>query len=313
MGTFAKRIGQLMARSVESESSNIIKTISANKSGLSKALDTTLRTSHDMKVFGLGTAASMASLPRYARFTSSMHAVYSAMETSMDDCKSTAVQHTWSEFSEQLRRAAALSADLDEAQVLARGLSVTTDVDNISPATRSYVAAIRAAAKSDDETGGARLLGHLFCRYVSSDQQLKLRPLERPLHLHTPVSARSTHDPHFFRFAPLHHQSADLFGGQALAGPYRWALGLGPTSPRHYDFGEFGRERRQSIEQIYSSLNAAGEMLGSDAQREAVVDEAKTAFRHNVLVYREDGRLVADGALGMTKMIGGFVRSRLAT
>ena len=182
--------------------------------------------------------------------------------------------------SEQHARSGPFQLTLTKHKFLSRGLSVTTDVDNISPATRSYVAAIRAAAKSDDETGGARLLGHLYCRYVSSDQQLKLRPLERPLHLHTPVSARSTHDPNFFRFAPLHHQFADLFGGQALAGPYRWALGAwAAASPRHYDFGEFGRERRESIEQIYSSLNAAGEMLGSDAQREAVVDEAKTAFR----------------------------------
>lgn len=105
---------------------------------------------------------------------------------------------------------------------------------------------------------------------------------------------------------------ADLFGGQALAGPYRWALGLGAQSPRHYDFGEFGAQRRDSIERIYQSLNDAGELLESDAQREAVVEEARTAFRHNVHVYREEERLVVDGAIGMVRMVGGFARSRLA-
>ena len=270
MGTLAKRIGQLAARSVESESSNIIKTISANKSGLSKALDTTLRTSHDMKVFGLGTAASMASLPRYARFTASMHAVYGAMETSMDQSQSPAVAHTWGKFSGDLRRAGALQADLNEATAL-MGHTPADSVISPSEATSAYVAAIEAAARSDDETGGARLLGHLYCRYF-----------------------------------------ADLFGGQALAGPYRWALNLGAASPRHYDFGDFGKERRASIEKIYEALNESGEMLGTDEACEAVVDEARVAFRHNVLVYKEEGRLLADGALGMLNMAGGFARSRFS-
>ena len=118
------------------------------------------------------------------------------------------------------------------------------------------------------------------------------------------------HCPSPFRVPAL--QFADLFGGQALAGPYRWALGLGPTSPQHYDFGDFGAQRRSSIERIYVGLNAAGGMLTSDAQRDAVVEEAKAAFRHNVLVYKEDGGLLSDGFIGMAKMAGGFVRSRVA-
>ena len=60
MGTLAKRLGQLAIRSFESESSNIIQKGQANKHGLAKMLDTTLKTSHDMRIFGLGTAASMA-------------------------------------------------------------------------------------------------------------------------------------------------------------------------------------------------------------------------------------------------------------
>ena len=106
---------------------------------------------------------------------------------------------------------------------------------------------------------------------------------------------------------------ADLFGGQALAAPYRWALGLGASSPLHYDFGEFGKERRASIERIYEALNESGEMLKADEAHEAVVEEARTAFHHNVLLYKEEGRLLVDGALGMAKMVGGFARSRFSS
>ena len=264
MGTLAKRLQQLASRSLETESSNIIKTVSANKRGLSKALDTTLRTSHDMKVFGLGTAASMAGLPRYARFTASMHAVYSAMESGMDASPSAAVGAVWGKFGEHLRRAPMLSADLEEACALGE-----MPVPTLTPATAAYVAAINDAARSDAESGGGRLLGHLYCRYF-----------------------------------------ADLFGGQALAGPYRYALSLPAGSPRHYDFGEFGSKRRESIEQIYLALNEAGDLLSSDA-REAVVEEARGAFRHNVHVYSEEGRLYADGAIGLAKMVVGFGRSRM--
>ena len=65
MGSFAQRLGQLSRRSLESESANILRTTRANKlpNSLSLALDGTLREGHDMKAFGLGTVASMASVP----------------------------------------------------------------------------------------------------------------------------------------------------------------------------------------------------------------------------------------------------------
>ena len=268
MGTLAKRLQQIAARSLESESSNIIKTVSSNKRGLSKALDTTLRTSHDMKVFGLGTAASMANRERYARFTASMHAVYSAMEQNLDDSPSPSNAAVWRPFGSDLRRAPSLQADLDEACALTNLAPPT-----LSPATREYVAAIEAAARADADDDGGRLLGHLYCRYF-----------------------------------------ADLFGGQALAGPYRWALDLGDASPRHYDFGEFGARRRDSIEAIYAAINEAGELLpAGEAQHVAVVDEARCAFAHNVAVYKEEGRLVADGVRGMVNMVVGFGRSRMSS
>jgi hypothetical protein len=84
MGSFGRRLGQLAARSLESESTRILKAGSANKRGLSKLLDATLREGHDMQTFGLGTAAALASRERYGRFTSSVHAVYDRMEASLD-------------------------------------------------------------------------------------------------------------------------------------------------------------------------------------------------------------------------------------
>merc|ERR1740117_2190952 len=39
-----------------------------------------------MKVFGMGTLASMASRERYLRFTHAMYGVYSTMEEELDRC-----------------------------------------------------------------------------------------------------------------------------------------------------------------------------------------------------------------------------------
>merc|ERR1719343_987554 len=117
-----------------------------------------------MKTFGLGTAASMASRERYARFTASMHAVYSAMEEELDKTTavaSPAVHSVWSEHGKTLRRSEALKKDLaDVAEELARSAKN-------SPATDDYVAGIKRAGEADRSTGGARLLGHLYCRYFA--------------------------------------------------------------------------------------------------------------------------------------------------
>jgi len=261
MGSLAKILGQFSRKSFESESKNIIKTTAANKKGLSKLLDSTLKTSHDMKVFGLGTAASMASRDRYARFTRSMHAVYSAMETGLDSRPSPAIATVWDKFGDDLRRSEALRLDLIEV------IGEENSWPECSPATLQYISAIESAMKADSETQGGRLLGHLYCRYF-----------------------------------------ADLFGGQALGGPYRYALGL-ERSPRHYDFAEFGVNRRESIERIYESLNEAGEILQDEMAREAVLSEARVAFKHNIAVYREDGKLFSDGICGGANMVIGYSKS----
>jgi len=161
MGSWAKFLGQLTAKSLKSESSNIINTTAANKRGLSKLLDTTLKTSHDMKVFGFGTAASMASRQRYVRFTRSMHAVYSAMEAELDSRPSPASALVWDRFGDDLRRAEALRHDLVEV------LGQEAEWPCVSACTLQYVAAIEKAARLDSETQGGRLLGHLYCRYFA--------------------------------------------------------------------------------------------------------------------------------------------------
>lgn len=160
MGSFGKRLGQLAARSLESESARILKTGSANKRGLSLALDATLREGHDMKTFGLGTAAALASRKRYARFTSSMHAVYEKMELALDASTSAPNRLVWARHGLTLRRAPALAADLAE-------VGASLPILQITPATQAYLDAIDAAAADDEARGGGRLLGHLYCRYFA--------------------------------------------------------------------------------------------------------------------------------------------------
>merc|ERR1719469_854315 len=67
-----------------------------------------------MKVFGLGSLASMANEDRYLRFTKSMYGVYSTMENEMDKCSvhsGTPVAYFWKRHSEILRRADLLRGD----------------------------------------------------------------------------------------------------------------------------------------------------------------------------------------------------------
>lgn len=253
MGSFAKRLGQLSRASLETESANILKTAGANKIGLSKALDATLKQGHDMTAFGLGTMASMASVGRYARFTASMHGLYAAMETQFDGALAgSPTDLVWSRHGDVLRRAVRLAADL-------------RDVGDagLSPATRGYVDAIVAAGRADAD-GGGRMLGHLYCRYF-----------------------------------------ADLFGGQMLAGPYNVALGLDAGTPRHYAF-DFPGTRREFIEDVYASLNEAGDALAPNAQA-AVVEEALAAFRLNVGVYSEEP-VYLDAAKGAGNLVAGGAR-----
>ena len=109
---------------------------------------------------------------------------------------------------------------------------------------------------------------------------------------------------------PLNPPPIHTLTTQALAAPTRWAIGLSPTSPRHYDFGDFGSQRRESIERIYAALNQAGEGLG-EGQCEEVAAEANLAFRHNSDVYSEEGSLWSAAARGVANVGVGYARSRI--
>lgn len=256
MGDFAKRLGQLAARSLESESSRILKSAKPNKRGLSLALDKTLRNGHDMKVFGLGTAASLASRERYARFTGAMHVIYSTMEARLDASSSPPNRLVWDRHGDHLRRASALAADLSEVG----------GKTHSSPATRAYVAAIEAAAKADEEGGGGRLLGHVYCRYFAD--LFGGQALAAPTRLALSLAPSS----------PRHYDFGTFVAGR----------------------------RGEAISSLYVALNEAGEVLGHDTARTEVVREAYRAFALNVAVYREDGRLGVDSIRGVANVISGW-------
>jgi heme oxygenase len=285
MGDIGKRIGSKVAKSLLSESSStILKTAKANKSSLSKALDGTMKKSHDMKVFGLGTLATMASRQRYARFTSTMYAVYRTMEEELDASAAVSepVGIVWNPYGSVLRRSERLHQDLLDVQAsssLASSQQLQAFLTNESlwsPATTAYVRSIREAGQHDRDNKGGRLLGHLYCRYF-----------------------------------------ADLFGGSVLATPYRVALGLPDATPRHYEF-DFssvdvdgsGGGRRELVEGVYTSINEAAKQLTMD-QEDQVAAESMLAFQHNIDVYSEDGKLYTDSLRGGLNVVTGLVADKL--
>jgi len=289
MGSLAKRLGQLTARSIESESSEILRTIKPNKipNSLSQRLDTTLKDSHNMRVFGMGTLASMATKERYLRFTHAMYGIYSTMEDQLDLCcpsinptphpsTSTStppippphpVAHFWTRHSKILRRAPLLQHDI-------LALSPSQPPPSYSPATDRYRTAIRTAGALDRKDGGGRLLGHAYTRYL-----------------------------------------ADLMGGSVLGEPTRLALGLEGDGPRQYRF-EFGGDRRGYVEAVYRDLNGAGDVLvegeeevGNEERLEEVVAEARAAFGWNVEVYGEEP-IGVDSVRGVKNIVVGWLLSK---
>jgi len=241
-------------RFLQTESKNIIVTSAANKvpGSLSLGLDGTLKSGHNMRVFATGTAAALANRGRYGRFTRSMHAAYSAMESELDSSSSDgAVAAFWKEYGAVLRREPSLRADLADVNILVTAEAEGFDehAEQLSPATYRYVQSIRVAGAADRKDGGARLLGHVYCRYF-----------------------------------------ADLFGGSMLQSPTRWALDLPADTPRHYAF-ELPIERKGFIENIYTSLNVVGESLPTE-QFADVVAESTLVFKLNADVYSEEPMMV---------------------
>jgi len=281
---------------LQTESKNIIVTSAANKipGSLSFGLDGTLKSGHNMRVFGLGTAAALANRGRYSRFTHAMHAAYAAMEHELDSLESGPAAQFWQEYAGILRREPSLRADLADVDVdvkqppsladasplaggngeVGEGVTAQHTVDaywdeygeQLTPAARDYVHAIRDAGAADRNNGGARLLGHVYCRYF-----------------------------------------ADLFGGQMLQKPTCWALGLPANTPRHYAFNLPDGGRRAFIARVYTSLNAAGAALPSD-KFDAVVNESALVFKLNADVYSEEPMML-DAMVGSLNVLKGTASS----
>lgn len=168
MGSLAKMLGQFSKFSLESDAAYILRTCRANQipGALSRELDGTLRTSHDMKVFGLGTLSSMSSLEHYQRFVQSMYIIYSTMEQVLDETD----WSIWQEHGDRLRRTEAIRLDWMDLHILENQWYVPVDelpIDAFSIATQKYVNAIQTASIHDRATNSATLLGHLYCRYFA--------------------------------------------------------------------------------------------------------------------------------------------------
>lgn len=255
----------------------------ANKSGLSHALDAVMREGHhDMRAFGRGTLAALASRAAYARFTAAHFHFYSELERRLDDAargpNPTPTGSVWRRFSEDLRRAPALERDL---AVL---LDTTPGDHPVSPATAAYMRAIATAAEREASScsAGSRepdratpsLLAHFYARYL-----------------------------------------ADLFGGSMLGWPTRRALGFKQT-PQFYthdvfDSGKPGVSRKQYVERVYEAINDAGEDIGANATAETV-EEARRAFAANAAVFAEgSGSSLLAATVGGVRVMGGYAAERI--
>lgn len=134
--------------------SSIFKSSRANKTGLSLALDATLKSSHDMTVFGLG-AISEFTLPKYKHFALQRFHFYSAMEQRFDASQPTeSIHKLWQPLSKDLRQSPCLVEDLKEIGVHDPHTLAPT------PCTAAYVASIEQAS-------GDGLIGHFYCRYFA--------------------------------------------------------------------------------------------------------------------------------------------------
>jgi heme oxygenase len=125
----------------------------ANKSGLSAALDTTLKNSHDMRVFGLGAVAEFTT-DKYKHFAIQRYHFYSAMERRFDDAKHGGISKVWPKFAGALRQTPCLISDLKEIKV--------DDPESIPPTLATIAYCERIERCSNDS-----LIGHFYCRYFA--------------------------------------------------------------------------------------------------------------------------------------------------
>jgi heme oxygenase len=275
---FARHAGSrgLATATADDTPGGIFKSSVANKTGLSHALDAVMREGHhDMRAFGRGTLAALASRSAYAKFTAAHYHFYCELERRLDDAargpKPTPSGILWRRFSEDLRRAPALQSDLVNL------LDTPPGAHPITEATASYMRAIDSAAEreysscGDDEVDSTpTLIAHFYTRYL-----------------------------------------ADLFGGSMLGWPTKRALGL-RVVPGFYTHDIFEvSSRSQYVEAVYEAINETGAGL-SDAARVEIVREARDAFGHNARIFAEgSGASLVSAAWGGARVIGGYAAERV--
>lgn len=265
----------------------IFKSSVANKSGLSHDLDAVMREGHhDMRAFGRGTLAALASKSNFAKFTAAHYHFYSELERRLDDAargpKPSPSGVLWRRFSEDLRRAPSLEEDLNNLLDTTPGDHPTTQ------ATAAYMRLIAAAAERESSSfantetteSTPSLVAHFYTRYL-----------------------------------------ADLFGGSMLGWPTKRALGLS-TVPKFYTHDVFSdvdnglvgatsATRSKYVEAVYESINHLGADLTKDAKLE-IVNEARDAFDANAKVFVEGsgGSFVA-ASWGGVRVMGGYAGERI--
>merc|ERR1711865_872437 len=138
---------------MQSNSATIFRASKANKHGLAKMLDSTLRNNHDLRVFGWGFLVEVSSKRAYTRFIGQRYHYYSAMEQRFDEATGP-MSRLWPLVGNQLRQQPCLVQDL---------ATVDADEKTLPPptsATEAYIASINAASEQ-------ALLGHFYCRYFA--------------------------------------------------------------------------------------------------------------------------------------------------
>lgn len=144
----------------------IFKSSVANKTGLSHALDGVMRSgAHDMKVFGTGTLAALASKSAFAKFTAAHYHFYGELERRLDDAAlaGTPSGKLWSKFAGELRRAPALEDDLRTL------LGTSPSALPPTPAVAAYMKRIAEAAEKEVAAAEAPplLVAHFYTRYLA--------------------------------------------------------------------------------------------------------------------------------------------------
>ena len=223
---------------------------------------------HDMRAFGRGTLAALASRGAYAKFTAAHFHFYSELERRLDDAargpNPTPTGSVWRRFSEDLRRAPALERDL------ALLLDTTPGDHPVSPATAAYMRTIATAAEREESS----------CSRTDDGERTR-----------TDADATPALLAHFYA-----RYLADLFGGSMLGWPTRRARS-GSRRRRSStcttcSSRKGGVTRKTFVERVYEAINDAG-ATASPAAAAETVEEARRAFSANAAVFAEGGGVVA--------------------